>query len=100
MLRKPMLPLPRFINPASVEIGDLIKVAWSAGGIEHTRTARVYRRIDDGAVRAFFTREGVEIMHWLPEQDKKVRITLIEKAKVKETMLSIFEDGEIEIATG
>lgn len=82
---------PIYINPASVEIGDLIRVAWNAGGIAHTRTARVHRRIDHGDVRAFFTAEGTEIMHWLPEADKKVRITLLEKAQPVETMATLFD---------
>ena len=93
------MPPVRYINPSCVDIGDLIRVAWSAGGIEHTRTARVYRKIREGGVEAFYTQEGTEIMHWIASADKKVRITLIEKAKAAESMLSLFEDSEIEVAT-
>ena len=37
------LPLPRFVDPASVDEGDTIRVTWKVGDVEHTRTGTVAR---------------------------------------------------------
>jgi len=81
---------PRFIEPASVEIGDYIRVSWSAQGIDHTRTAVVYRRIDDGELRGFFTQEGTEIMSWVPG-GKNARVTLLNRPQKLDTMQALFD---------
>lgn len=58
---------PRYVDTANVEIGDVIRVSWNAGGIEHQRTARVHRIDEHGHnVYVFYTQEGHEIMHWIP----------------------------------
>jgi len=86
--------LPRFINPASIDVGDVIRVSWRAGGVEHARTARVHRRVDEGATSVFFTEEGYEIFHWVPGVNH-VRVTLIEVAKRQPSTLTIFDFVEI-----
>lgn len=73
----PKRTVPRFIDPANIQIGDVIRVSWEAQGIQHTRTARVYRRIDDGPVRELYTAEGTQIMSWTPG-GKNARVTLLE----------------------
>lgn len=85
------LPLPRFINPANVDIGDVVRVSWEAGGILHTRTARVYRKVDEGGYQMLYNEEGYEIMHWSAATDKKVRVTLIAKAEAQHSMLEGIE---------
>lgn len=69
--------LPRYENPASVEAGDTIRVAWKVGGVEHTRTAKVYRILNDGPVRIFFTEDGQEIFRWLVTGHFQPRVTLL-----------------------
>lgn len=69
--------LPRYENPASVEVGDTIRVAWSAGGVEHTRTGRVHRIIEEGPVLLFVTREGHEIFHWMVAGTWQPKVTLL-----------------------
>lgn len=74
-----------------MDIGDLIRVAWTADGIEHTRTARVYRRLDDGELRVFYTQQGTEIMHWVPGNPRNAKVVLIEKSAEVESLEALFE---------
>lgn len=80
---------PRYIEPANVDVGDLIRVEWSAQGIEHTRTARVHRRIDDGELRGFYTAEGTEIMHWVPGNRRNAKVILLEKPEKVDSMVTL-----------
>ena len=77
--------LPKFIDPANIENGDVIRVAWSNGGVEHARTARVHRRVDEGPLSVFYTEEGYEIFHWTPGGPRPVRVTLLEMQKIEQT---------------
>lgn len=69
--------LPRYESPASVEVGDLIRVAWHVGGVEHTRTGKVYRKISDETSTVFFTEDGQEIFRWMPSGRFQPRLTLL-----------------------
>lgn len=82
--------LPRYENPASVEVGDTIRVAWKTGDIEHTRTAKVYRKVDDGPYDIFFTEDGHEIFRWMVSGKFQPRITLL---AVEQTASVIALDG-------
>lgn len=79
--------LPRYIDPANIENGDVVRVAWTNGGVEHTRTARVYRRVDEGPLSVFYTEEGYEIFHWTPGAPRQHRVTLLSKEAPKHTSL-------------
>lgn len=66
---------PRYITPASIDVGDTIRVAWKVGEIEHSRVAKVTRIHN----RCFYAPDGQEIFRWEPEA-KRVRVTLLSKA--------------------
>jgi len=83
--------LPRYIEPASIELGDFIRVVWVSGDIEHTRTAHVAKREYEGQMRVLYTRDGQEIFRWLPGL-KNVRVTLLDKVRpLTQSMLDMFE---------
>lgn len=90
------LNLPRFIDPANIETGDTIRVAWRNGGVEHARTAKVYRRIDEGPLTVFYTDEGYEIFHWIPGGPREVKVTLLAVATPEENILSLLGFDELE----
>lgn len=69
--------LPRYENPASVEVGDTIRVAWKAQDVEMTRTGKVFRIIDMGQLTGFYTENGVEIFRWSVAGDFQPRVTLL-----------------------
>lgn len=72
---------PRYIECANVEVNDVIRVTWTAGGIEHQRTAQVYRIEEHGTnVYVFYTKEGHEIMHWIPGKANK-RVVLMNRGR-------------------
>lgn len=74
------LPVPRFVDAASVDEGDTIRVVWKVGDVEHTRTGTVARIISEHGtrVRSFITPQGNEIIHWTPES--RARFTLVAEA--------------------
>lgn len=84
MARK--LPEPRYITPASIDVGDTIRATWKVGDIEHSRTARI-ADIND---RVFFATDGQEVFRWNPEA--KIRVTLLAKAET-DTRVPLFDVG-------
>lgn len=76
------LPLPRFVNPASVDIGDIIRVTWTVGDIEHTRTGKV-DQIERRFGWIYYSPEGHEIAHVRRDSGAKVRVTLLAETSVK-----------------
>lgn len=85
--RPAVLPLPRFINPASIEIGDTIRVAWSVDDVKMTREGKVAKRDYEGSDRVLTTASGVEILRWHPDYLKRVRVTLLSKAPFEQVPL-------------
>lgn len=83
------LPEPRYITPASVDVGDTIRATWRVGDIEHSRVATV-ARIQN---RTFFASDGQEIARWAP-QGSNVRITLLAKAEA-DTRVPLFEFADL-----
>lgn len=69
------LPLPRFVDAASVDEGDTIRVTWSVGDIEHTRTAKVGRIVNDRFSKQFLSPQGNEICR--TGHGSKLRFTLV-----------------------
>lgn len=87
------LPLPRFIDPASIDIGDTVRVAWEVEDILISRTGTVARREYEGGMRVLYTKGDAEIFRWHPNH--KVKVTLLEKAKPTHTMLDLFAESEV-----
>lgn len=81
------LPLPRYVDAASVDEGDTIRVTWKVGDVEHTRTGKVARILNDHGKRSrsFITADGNEIVHWTP--DSRVRFTLLAEAPIMQAAL-------------
>lgn len=79
MTKLKALPLPRFIDPASIAIGDMIRITWTVGAVEHTRTAIVADRQYEGPDRVLTAKDGQEIMRWHPAH-KHGRVTLLKES--------------------
>ena len=75
------LPLPRYVEAASISEGDTIRAVWAVGDVEHTRTGTVARIVASRGTRSrsYVTEQGNEIVHWTP--DSRVRFTLLAEAK-------------------
>jgi hypothetical protein len=85
-------PDPRFITPASIDVGDTIRVTWKVGEVEHSRVAKISHIHD----RTFFAPDGQEVFRWEPS-NRKVRVTLLDKANaVQQTLPGMEADlGDI-----
>jgi len=88
---------PRYTEPASVEVGDTIRVTWHDKGIEHIRIATVWRRLDDGDVRAFFTEAGAEIMHWIPGDRRNAKVVLMNRPERIDSLTELLGMEELAI---
>ena len=75
-MRKP-LPRVRYIEPASVQPGDLIRATTRSGDLETSHVGRVGRIHYEGPVRIILTPDGQEIMRWQP-MVKYGKVTLLE----------------------
>lgn len=83
---------PRFIQAASVEIGDTIRVHYpSSKGVIREYVGTVFARDYQGSDRVYSTAEGGELLRWNPAR-KPPRVTLLAKAAKPETMLDLFEN--------
>lgn len=80
------LPEPRYITPASIDVGDTIRATWKVGDVEHSRTARITHIHD----RVFFAADGQEVFRWNPAS--KIRVTLLAKAEI-DTRVALFDVG-------
>lgn len=81
------LPHVRYINAASVEIGDTVKVSWKTDDVEHTRVGIVAKRDYEGGMRVFYSPKGIEIFRWHPAHDKEYRVTLLNRVEHPQEML-------------
>lgn len=79
------LPLPRFIEAASIDEGDVIRATWKVGDVEMTRTGTVGRVIQDGSVKQFISPAGNEIVR--VDRHTKIRFTLLKPAPVQKEEL-------------
>ena len=93
MRRMKTLPLPRFVDPASVDEGDTIRVTWKVGDVEHTRTGTV-ARIERRYGWIYITPEGNEIAHVQRNTNTRVRVTLLADAD-KSIPEPMFESGDM-----
>ena len=66
------LPQVRFLNPASIEVGDTVRTTWKTGDIEHSRVGRIAKREYDNSMRVFLTHDGQELFRWHPEHDREI----------------------------
>lgn len=82
MRRMKTLPLPCFVDAASVSVGDVIRVSWKVGDVEHTRTGTV-GNIERRYGWIFITPDGNEIAHVQRTSNIKVRVTLLAEAPIK-----------------
>ena len=89
MTRISVLPLPRFVDPASVSEGDTVRVTWKVDDVEHTRTGTV-DKIERRFGWIFYTPHGHEIAHVQRNSRVKARVTLLSEAKPAQTE-SLFE---------
>lgn len=78
MRRLRTLPVPRFVEPASVSEGDVIRVVWKHGDIEISRTAKVaIKREMPGGYTKFYSGEGHEIVTVNRHRPNRYRFTLV-----------------------
>ena len=81
MRKMKTLPLPRFVEPASIDEGDTIRVVWKVGDVEHSRTGKVGRIIHDNCYRTFVSPDGNEIVRF--GRNTRLRFTLLAEAPPK-----------------
>lgn len=89
MPRMRTLPLPRYVEAASVDEGDTIRVTWKVGDIEHTRTAKVGRIVHDRFSKQFLSPQGNEICR--TGHNTKLRFTLVAEHEAPAEQLSLFD---------
>lgn len=75
MARAKAIPLPRFIEAASIDEGDVIRATWKVGDIEHTRTGRVAKIVNDMSTKQFISPGGNEICR--VTSSSRIRFTLL-----------------------
>lgn len=79
----------RYITPASIEIGDTIRVTWKTGDITHSRAAKVSAREYEGSMRVFTAEDGQEILRWHPSYNAQ-KVTLLDRApRPQETLAGL-----------
>lgn len=71
-------PEPRYITPASIQLGDVVKARIVDGAITVEKTAVVVSRDYLGSMRVFSASDGQEIFRWHPEHGEQ-RVTLLER---------------------
>ena len=81
MRRMRTLPLPRYVEAASIDEGDTIRVTWKVLDVEHSRTAKVGRVIDEGPYKLIVSPEGQEIARF--DRQAKLRFTLLAEAPAR-----------------
>lgn len=89
MPRGKALPLPRYVEAASVDEGDTIRVTWKVGDVTHSREGTVARIVNGQVTKQFISRDGNMIAEITPSV-KKVRVTLLAEA-VKVVQEPLFE---------
>ena len=87
---KAALPLPRFIEAASVDEGDVIRVAWKVGDVTHTREGTVARIVNGQLTKQFISPDGNMIAELRPSTGK-VRVTLLSEGE-KNAPIPLFEE--------
>lgn len=80
MRRMKTLPLPRYVEPASIDEGDTIRVTWKVDDVEITRMAKVARIREDERGRVFYSPNGNEICAVARSNPRKLRFTLLAEA--------------------
>ena len=75
---KAALPLPRYIDASSVDEGDVIRVAWKAGDVTHSREGKVARIVNGTVTKQFISPDGNMIAEIRPSAPK-VRVTLLDE---------------------
>lgn len=90
MRRVKALPLPRYVEAASVDEGDVIRVTWKVGDIEHTRTGKVGRIVNQLHGKQFISPDGNEICR--TGHNSKLRFTLLAEHEAPEPeQLALFD---------
>ena len=69
------LQLPRYIEPASVDEGDTVRIVWRIDDVEISRTGRVDRVRDTLAGKVFYTPNGNELFTF--QAGRNARVTLL-----------------------
>lgn len=92
MTRGKAVPLPRYVEPASVDEGDVIRVTWKVGDVTHTREGKVGRIVNGKLTRQFISPDGNMIAE-LGYQKPRVRVTLLAEGE-KHAPVPLFEFAE------
>ena len=79
-MRAKALPLPRYVEAASVDEGDTIRVTWKVGDVTHSREGTVGRIVNGQVTKQFISPDGNMIAELTPSV-KKVRVTLLAEAE-------------------
>jgi len=78
--RMKTLPLPRYVEPASIDEGDTIRVTWKVDDVEISRTAKVDRIREDSRGKVFYSPNGNEICSVSRDNPRRIRFTLLAEA--------------------
>lgn len=81
------LPHVRYITPASVDVGDTIRVTWATGDIERSVVAVVHRVDVEYSGSIFYAPDGQEIFRWAPGLERRYRVTLLNRREAPQTQL-------------
>ncbi|HWV46896.1 MAG TPA: hypothetical protein VN039_12905 [Nitrospira sp.] len=88
---KAVLPLPRYVMPENVEIGDTIRVAYPAvNGIKKTMEGTVAARDYSGSVRMLMTAQNAVILVYGPSVPHRT-VTLLARRNAEQTQLEGIE---------
>ena len=82
------LPLPRFIQPAAVIVGQTIRVTTKTGDVERTATAKVGRIVHGQSGSTFISVNGNEF-GWF-RYGSPIRVTLL-KESAREPEPTLFD---------
>lgn len=83
------LPVPRYVDAASIDEGDVIRVVWKLGDVEHTRAGKVAAIHHEAGkrTRMFVTASGNEIARYDPNAGIKLRFTLLAEHEAPQAAL-------------
>lgn len=82
-----MLPRSRRANPENVDIGDTVKFTYIHKDALISVQGTVYRRIDDGNIRKYYTQEGIMLMYWEPGKGRGSFVEMVHKAETEQATL-------------
>lgn len=79
------MKLPRHIKPEIAHIGDTIRVTWKTDDVERSIVGVIAERDYQGSSRVLSTKEGHELLRYIPGNSTKTVVTLLAYGPVHDT---------------